>query len=283
MRRMILWGLLVVGFGFGARAGEGFCGVAPDSIDSYPLQVSVRFTTNLIFRYRIAQVDIGSGDVMGRKMGKAENVLLLKAARVGFPATNVSVYLEDGRLYSFVVSYSDSLRVFNLSFAADTVRSGAAEGGASLARARLSGWPAPRDTMEVDARKVAGARACLYVRGCSDQLELRLRGVYLRDSVLWMAFKGKNYSRVVFRPGRMRFFVEDRRKVNRTATQTVEWNPVYDGAPAFIAGEHAWGVGFVPKALSRGKQLVVVWSGSEDGRTVRLVVKGRHILRAKVL
>ena len=277
----MLWGVLVVCFGYGARAG--LRGASPDSIGSYPLQVSVRFTTNLIFRYRIAQVDIGSGDVMGRKMGKAENVLLLKAARAGFSATNVSVYLEDGRLYSFLVSYSDSLGVFNLSFAADSVRRGAVEGGAGLLRARLSGWPAPRDSMEADARKVVDARACLYVRACSDQLELRLWGAYLRDSVLWLAFRARNYSKIGFRPGRMRFFVEDRRKVRRTASQTVEWTPVYDGAPASVTGEQAWAVGFVPKALPRGKRLVVVWSGSDDGRTVRLVVKGRHILRARVL
>jgi len=266
-------------FGFGVQA-EGLCDGTPDSIGVYPLQVSARFTVNLIFRYRVAQVDIGSGDVMGRKMGKAENVLLLKAAKSGFPATNVSVYLEDGRLYSFLVSYADSVGVLNLSFGADSVSSG---GGLPLPRARIVGWPVPRDSMEADSRRVAAVRGFMHDRTSSGGVELALRGVYLRDSVLWMAFRGRNFSRVAFKPDRIRFFVEDRRKLRRTATQTVEWKPVFDGAPSVLVGRVAWGVGFVPKALPRGKRLVILWSGGDDGRAVRLVVKGRRILRARVL
>src|SRR5579859_6002873 len=98
----------------GLAQGAGLA--MPDTIGAYPLLVTERYTTNLLFPSPIFKVDIGTADVLARKMGKTENVLLLKADRRGMASTNVSVYLADGRFFSFEVRYADSLSTFNYSF-----------------------------------------------------------------------------------------------------------------------------------------------------------------------
>src|ERR1700754_1104234 len=104
MKRMIMWGwfpIVLLGIGGRLKAADIVNSVLisaiPDSIGSYRLNLAERYTTNLIFPFAIAQVDLGSGDVIAKKFGKAENVLLLKAGIGHFAPTNVSVYLENGK------------------------------------------------------------------------------------------------------------------------------------------------------------------------------------------
>src|SRR4051812_43764006 len=118
MKNFSVWVLLI----FSLKVEAGVSVIAPrmDSIGSFPLQLAERYTTNLIFPFAIVGVDLGSGDVIAKKMGKTENVLLLKAGKAHFLPTNVSVYLKNGVLYSFRVTYADSLLVFNYSFGVDS-------------------------------------------------------------------------------------------------------------------------------------------------------------------
>src|ERR1022692_904991 len=88
------------------------------SIEPYPLQVGINKTTNLIFPYEIKSVDRGSRDVLVQKAKGIENVLQVKAAIQNFIATNLSVITADGKLYSFIVHYTNDPPLLNLSFAA---------------------------------------------------------------------------------------------------------------------------------------------------------------------
>src|SRR5580698_5771819 len=74
-------------------------------IPSKIVSVTYQMTTNIIFPYAIDIADIGSADIIGLKGGKYNNILFLKAARVNFSPTNISVYTSDGKFYSFIVKY----------------------------------------------------------------------------------------------------------------------------------------------------------------------------------
>ena len=246
---------------------------APDTIGAYPLSVTERFTTNLLFPSPIFRVDLGSGDVLARKMGKTENVLLLKANRAGVRATNVSVYLTDGRFYSFIVRYTDSLTSFNYSFCS------------GVPRVRFSGEAGDVGRMDSDAVVVVSKRGFLRAWGSDGGVRLSLRGLYSRDALLWMVFSARNRSDVEFQREGVRVTVEDRRQVRRAAVQSVEVEPVMIRGGDFLGGGRRMPVvvGLRPLVLARGKRMVVEWREAGGGRRVRVVLSRRQLLRARKL
>src|SRR5580698_5987781 len=90
--------------------------VSQTTIESFPISICCNKTTNLIFSYAIKSVDRGSKDVLAQKANGAENVLQLKAARETFQPTNLSVITSDGKLFSFIINYSQNPSALNISF-----------------------------------------------------------------------------------------------------------------------------------------------------------------------
>src|ERR1700743_3117645 len=71
------------------------------------LAVTFAKTTNLIFPYAIKSVDKGSKDLLVQVAKGVENIIQVKAAVQGFEETNLTVITADGKLYSYVVDYTD--------------------------------------------------------------------------------------------------------------------------------------------------------------------------------
>jgi hypothetical protein len=277
---------LVIGLTAGLLAGAGLraCAQGPgfrlEGIGSAPVRVTVNKMTNIIFPEAI-QVGVKvSRDVLAQKVRGVENVLELKAVRVGFPPTNLSVYGKDGRLYSFLLEYGDS-GVLNFRVLPD-----AGKGGCPMAAAgsiQLAGLPADVVTLRADADRLAGKKPFLSVSDRTEGMKLRLAGLYLRDSLEWVVLELSNRSEIPFRPGYARFFVEDRKQVKRKAVQEVAVAPVYSAVPGEVGGERRvrFALGFVPFTVPRDKRLMVELAGA-DGRTVVMSVKAKFLLRVKV-
>ncbi|HEY4291375.1 MAG TPA: DUF4138 domain-containing protein [Puia sp.] len=298
MRSLNLWvwlPIVLLGCGFQVQAARLVLPVSPDSIGWYPLELAERFTTNLIFPFAISNVDLGSGDIIAKKLAKTENVLLLKAGKAHFAPTNVSVYLENGRLYSFRVSYADSLAVFNYSFQADSIEatmgirhapvSGAQTPVTLPAAVKFTAWPVDKGRMAEDAKLVITAKPFLRARVMTGGLQLALRGIYLRNGLLWLSFRTRNQSLIDFDPDLLRCDIEDRTRVRRTAVQSIGLEPMYVPAKEIVTGgrRNRWAMGLTPLTIGSGKKLVVEWGGGKDGRRLRLVIPGKYILRARNL
>jgi hypothetical protein len=219
--------LMFILFVAGAMCARGQGLAVPDTISAYPLSVTERFTTNLLFPSPIFRVDLGSSDVLAKKMGKTENVLLLKANRAGVRPTNVSVYLQDGRFYSFVVSYADSLKAFNYSFCS------------GVARVRFSGEGGDVARLDSDvvamAARAAGGRF-VRAKGSDGGVGLSLHGLYGKDGLLWMVMAASNRSTVDFEREGVRIAIEDHRRMRREAVQSVELEPVLMRGGDFLGG-----------------------------------------------
>jgi conjugative transposon TraN protein len=244
---------------------------APDTIQAYPLSITERYTTNLLFPAAIFKVDIGTADVLARKMGLTENVLLLKAGRRGMASTNVSVYLVDGRLFSFLVSYADSLSSFNYSFCPRGPR------------ALLKGMGTDKERLDSDAAEVALRGGRLKEKVSAGRVRLGLKGIFLKDGLMWLGLKAHNGSAVDFVPAGMRFSIEDRKKVRRTAMQSLEVAASYirAGNEVLCGGMSMPLVaGLRPITVAKGKRLVVEWRENGNGRRLRLVIGGKRLLRA---
>ncbi|MBS1659500.1 MAG: DUF4138 domain-containing protein [Bacteroidetes bacterium] len=286
MRSLILWAwmpILLFGFTPLVRAGRPTLTVSAPIIGSFSLELAQRYTTNLIFPFPIANVDLGTGEIIAKKMKNIQNVLLLKAGKSHFAPTNVSVYLENGRLYSFRVTYADSPAILNYSFLPDSAASIAANQHKD-AIAKFTSWPVDKGRMQEDEKLITAANPFQRAAASASQLHLTLRGTYLKDELLWLRFSARNTSQIDFKPELLRCSLEDTKAIKRTAVQSIEIAPVYTPASTTLAGRSKtdWALGFAPFTIDSGKRLVIEWGG-QDGRRLRLHIKRKYLLRAKDL
>lgn|GEM_PF-469971 len=271
-RMLCLIGLVLVVVG-SLRAQEP--GFHLEGMVSRSLPVTGRKMTNVIFPVNISSGVRVSRDVLVQKVKGVENVIELKALKKDFAPTNLSIYGNDGALYSFVLRYVEDTTVLDYRVVSDS------SGG--LATVRLSGWPVAPEQLRKDARLLASRHGFLHRRATNDGLQLTLRGVYLRDSLLWLSLDLRDRTSMGIGVGGLRISTEDKRRVKRTATQELEITPVFaDRISALPAsGRLAIAVALHPFVLGRGKRLVLEVFDRGADRRVLLRVKGKRLMRTR--
>lgn len=120
------------------------------------------------------------------------------------------------------------------------------------------------------------------VRG--GRIRLRLEGIYLRDSLLWLTLRLENQGPIGFVPDHMRWCIRDRRQARRTAIQEIAMAPVYTSPVEALPGDSSRAVlaAFRPFALPEDKVLVLQMAESNGARGLVMEIKGKDILKAKV-
>lgn len=268
-----LVGLVLVVCGLSAYAQEP--GFHLEGVASRSLPVTGRKMTNVIFPVNIATGVRVSRDVLVQKVRGVENVIELKALKRDFAPTNLAVYGNDGRLYSFVLHYVEDTTVLDYRVVDDLSRVAPA--------VRLSGWPVSPEQLRDDGERLASRRRFLHGGAVGDGMRLALRGVYLRDSLLWVSLDLRDRTAMGVNAVSLRIYTEDRKRVKRTATQELDITPVYADRigplPGF--GRRTMAVGLHPFVLGRGKRLVILVLDREGNRQVVLRVKGKVLMRAR--
>ena len=260
--------LIIVGLCWLGMAEAQDAGFRLEGIGSACVPVTINKMTNLVFPETIQTGVKVSRDIMAAKVKGVENVLELKAGRVGFVPTNLSVYGRDGRLYSFVLRYVEDTSVLN--YRVTVV------GDVSRSRVMLTGLPVNEVRLRNDAEELEAKKPFLRVAGKSGDPRLELSGIYLKDSLQWLVFSLRNGSVAPFRVERWRVYSEYRKAVKRRAVQEVDILAVYASGLVLVAGKGGGrlAAGFEPFFVPRGKRLVVEVVG-KDGRIVQLKVKGK--------
>lgn len=247
-------------------------------IEPYPLTVTYNKTTNLIFPYAIKSVDRGSRDVLAQKASGAENILLVKAGKENFSETNLSVITADGKLYSFLLSYSKSPALLNISFLKDT-----AFENTSTSVLLQSGNDEAQ--MQATSQWVAKQKRMLYgIRRKAYDMRLQLNGVYIKNDVFYFHLEIRNKSNIAYDIDMLRFFVKDEKKFARTASQEIELRPLYTYGDTAVVREQSKNtiVVSLPKfTIPDKKYLFIQLMEKAGGRHMSLHVHNRTLLRAK--
>lgn len=243
---------------------------------SRSLPLTGRKMTNVIFPVNIAAGVRVSRDVLVQKVRGVENVIELKALKKDFAPTNLSVYGDDGALYSFVLHYVEDTTVLDYHVVSDL--------SGVLPAVRLSGWPVAPERLRTDARLLASRHGFLHCRAANDGLRLTLRGVYLCDSLLWLSLDLRDRTSMGLGIGGLRISTEDKRRVKRTATQELEIPPVYTDRIGALpgSGRRALAVALHPFVIGRGKRLVLEVFDRGADRQVVLRVRGKRLMRARI-
>ncbi|WP_316834974.1 conjugative transposon protein TraN [Pedobacter nutrimenti] len=254
-------------------------GVQQSSIPSLPLSVTFGKTTNLIFPYPIKRVNIGSRDVLGEIVKDVENILWLKAAKQGFSETNLTVVTADGKFYSYILNYSPTPVVLNIKMGSNLnfPKSDALFSSKNENEARVNDL-----TEQISVKKPV-------IRGISDirfDVAINLDGVYIKDDKLYFQFGLTNNSNVDYGIETIRFYIKDKKKAKRTASQEVELSPEQvAGNTEIIRGQSRQSfVVALPRFTIPDKKLLYIQLMEQNGgRHLELKVQNKIIIGAKAI
>jgi len=272
--RRIMLGLSLILFAFTVNSQP--------LIESQNVEVTFNKTSSIVFPAMITSVDRGSRDVLAQKAKGVQNVLQLKAGRLNFKDTNLTVITADGKLHHFLVRYADHPSSFTIQIR-ETIVPGTNEGLSPL----LFQTEMTSSEMETAAELVLDKPA--QFRLCSTSqydMKLSLQGIYIQDNIMFYHLRITNKSNIPFDTEMLRFYIKDRQKVKRTASQEVAEVPLYQhGNMAEVDGGVAEDVVVALRkfTIPDAKVLVIEWMERNGGRHLQLAVKNKKIINARTI
>lgn len=249
--------------------------VNTSSIEAYPLAITLNKTTSLVFPYAIKSVDRGSQSVLVQKAIGVENILQIKAAKEGFEETNLTVITTEGKLYCFLLNYAPQPSVLNLSFRIG--KPSVKDAFFSSGDYNVGEIQAYSNVVSIEKKKMHGIKDKKY------GMRLRLDGLFIRDNVMYYRVKMKNQSNINYDIDQLRFFIRDRKKAKRTATQEIEIKPLYvqNDIPTIKGqSEHIFVFALPKFTIPDQKYLAVQLMEKNGGRHLELNVNDRKITKA---
>ncbi|MCE6989528.1 conjugative transposon protein TraN [Dyadobacter sp. CY323] len=242
-------------------------------IDPFPLEITTSKTTHLIFPYGIKTVDRGSRDILAQKATGVDNILQVKAARTDFDTTNLTVITADGKLYSFLVGYSNQPLSLNIQV------SSSSKDMANFADNDLNEAEIAESVQKARINTVQN----VSIKDKSSHAELLLSSIFVDDDLLLYKIEFINNSALNYDIENFRFFVRDKKAPKRTAIQETEIKPLHileDTSVVATQSSHSFVFALPKMTLPDKKYLAVQVQEKNGGRHLLLKVRNRHFLKA---
>ncbi|TPG38538.1 conjugative transposon protein TraN [Flavobacterium pectinovorum] len=242
------------------------------------LHIGYSKTTSIVFPYAIKSVDKGSPDVLMQKAKGVENILLVKAAKENFNQTNLTVVTADNRLYVFVLNYDESCPDLNIKADNTAVVSGnilfsmendnqkKIEQYASLALSKK--------------KKLEGLKRSRF------EMKLDVTGIFIHQDILYFRLLLGNNSKINYEIDQLRFFIRDRKKSKRTASQEIEVMPLYTtSASSLIPDKSEVNIVYAVSkfTIPEKKYLTIQLIEKNGGRHIEIDVKNNDLINLDVL
>lgn len=244
------------------------------------IEVTFNKTSSLVFPTVIKSVDRGSRDVLAQKAKGVENVLQLKAARLGFTETNLTVITADGRIHHFTVNYSKEPET-------QVVNIGDDESATDNPQKLIFQSMMTESELEKYATQIVNAkRSIRFFRESKHKIGLSLNGIYIRDNIIFYHFRIRNSSNINYDIDFLRFYVQDKAKVKRTASQEVDMKPMYVyGDDQQVAANTVQDIVYALEkfTIPDAKRLHIEVFEKNGGRNLELSIRNKTIVNAKLI
>jgi len=195
----------------------------------------------------------------------------VKADVKGFAETNLSVITADGQLFSFLVSYAENPLELNITIAGD-------QGASTLNNASSV-------TLTDNAARIRSKRGNIHsVQDKNSKVSLALKGFYVKGNTIFCKLHMENDSRIDYDIDQFHFYIRDRKKARRTASQEVKITPISIIGDTGTIQSKAFRTMIVamPKfTIPDGKVVVVEMTEQSGGRHLYLHARNRHLMKAR--
>ncbi len=267
-------------------------------IRSYPLELAFNKTVSIIFPAPVRSVDLGSRDIIADKAADVENVLKVKANRIGFNETNFSVITADGKFYSFVVSYNENPAALALNLVGDQVnlkaRTQPLGGTASQAGQSRPGSvhfanvaASQSDLALASDRVLRKARRIRRIGDDRSKMAVKLKGIFVKDNVLYYRLAFHNRSNLGYDLDYVRFFIVDKTVAKEASHQEIEVRPIYihnDPIRTVKGHSEVEKVYAFQRFTIPADKVLQVQTGEQNGsRQLTFAVNNRVIMKARPL
>lgn len=259
-----------------------FTAISQPSIESQNLELTFNKTSSIVFPAVITSVDRGSRDVLAQKARGVNNVLQLKAGRLNFKDTNLTVITADGKLHHFLVRYAEHPASFTIQISEPTVSDSNEAFSPLLFQTEMTSADL-ESASELILDKPDQFRLCATSH---DDMKLSLQGIYIQDNVMFYHLRIANKSNIPFTTEMLRFYIKDRQKAKRTASQEVAQVPLHQyGNVSEVDGLAAVDVVVALQkfTIPDAKVLIIEWMERSGGRHLQLAVKNRKIISARAI
>ena len=249
------------------------------TIQALPIDVTFNKTTSIIFPAVIKIVDRGSKDILAQKARGVGNVLYLKAAKESFPETNLTVITADGILHHFTVNYAKVPATLTM----DIRNSPTSSGNSSLVfQNELT-----ESDMENYSRGISKARRYIhFISEGNYKIHLALLGVYVKDDVMFFRLRIANRSNIDYDIDFLKFYVRDKARIKRTASQEIEVKPIFVfGDQTKVRGGSSNDLVYALHkfTIPESKYLDVELFEQNGGRNFNMQIKNKTIVNARLL
>ncbi|MEO6729804.1 MAG: conjugative transposon protein TraN [Ferruginibacter sp.] len=225
------------------------------------IHVSADQTTSLIFPFAISYVDRGSKDLLVQSVKESDHVLFIKAAVKNFNPTNLSVVMADGSIYALAVQYNalPDMMVYQLpalkTASIETYANGILDNPPTVTGIQDHRW------------NMAG----------------NVTGIYIKDQIIYYQIRITNKSAIDYDVDFMRFYIRDKRKGKRTASQENELKPLFIAGNTSVVkggGKNVIVVALEKFTIPDAKFLAIEINEKNGGRHLFMKIKNNKIIRA---
>lgn len=271
---------------------------------SYPLGISDRKTTHIIFPAKIKEFDAGTDYVLAQIPETVTNVLRVKAnpKATAFchpdsgKETNMTVITEDGGFFSFLIRYQEEPEILNVNMANNVTADDYTSRSLGINRAAVitfvksssgSGSPPISESdLQNHCEQVLERKPFIRNIGASSmRLTHLLTGLYAADKVLYLQFSLRNDSHLDYEVDFVKFYVRDKEKLKRMAAQEMELTP-YSRYPTDLKllrakSEQSVVYALPLTTLTEDKVLDIELYEKQGGRHLRFQVEADVLLLTK--
>lgn len=243
-------------------------------VQPYQLDITWHKTTLLIFPASIQNADRGDQYVLAQKVKGTDNILKVKAGQKNFKQSNLSVITKDGKVYSFTVNYSDNPTYQVVDLRKNRKKTPAKFSGLSLKKNQIEGY----------TKLIVRQRSFVHgIKQHKFQMKFKLRGIYVKDDVLFFRFSLNNKTQLQYDIGFLRFYIKDKKQPKRTAVQEKEIKPMLlKILPSKNTGKTIV-VAFKKFSIADDKNFIIELMEKDGDRHFQLKVPQRKLLKARTL
>lgn len=244
----------------------------------HTLCISDSKVTHIIFPANLQYVDFGDETIQVEKASGVENIITVKAIKPFATVTNLSAVTEQGKFYSFNISYDKDVEVISYLVDKNDTRRGQV---AILDNREMN--VLQKDSLR---RQISHLSPRLDLDQENGRVIFSLHNIMVKDGTLFFKMCLENKSQINYTIDFIRFYIQDAKKTKKTALQQVELTPLFyfNYAPEVKYHQKQVFTAALEKFTIPDKKICIIEiQEAGGGRHFYYKLHNKHLLNAQVL